>query len=226
MTKGTMVVRETGQRGATSRLSIFVLVGLVLVVACVSVYFLLKSGDKESPREVRVYPQQEVVIKYCEGILMGSAEEALSSTTADWPEKDAFIAAVQKQSEKIESLEFTIGPVEVLEWETIDEAQRVAVSKPLEIVRDRSTGEIRTRPIRGKDIEWMLEKQITADGPRWFLVAERRRWSILASGWLHQPRKKVPDSATIVMKKDIIKKEIIVQILSDNTVVSEKTVSY
>jgi hypothetical protein len=204
--------------GISNRLWLCVLIGLVLAIACVCISLVSRSDEKAIPKKVRVYPQQEVVVKNCEAMLMHRIEEA-GSFWGDWPEKDKYIAGAKKRSETLEVLEYTIGPVETLEWETIDEADLVAVSKPSLIIRNRSTGKITTLPKRGKNIESIVRKQKTTDGPHWFIVTEPRQFRPLAMSWLHQPRKKVADSATIVLKKAVM-----VQVVSDSNVVSERTV--
>lgn len=215
--------------GISRRLSQFVLLGLVLAVICACISCRSRSGEKTIPKKVRVYPQQEVLIEYCEAMLMGRVEDALSSTTSDWPEKDEFIAAAKSRSEEIEYLAFTIGPVETFEWDTLDEARMVLVTSPSKTIRSRSTGKIKTTPSPEdppRKIPWLVEKQGTTDGPRWFLLAEPRRFSAFAIMWLDQPRKIVADSATIALKKDVTKKEIVVQTLADGEVVSERKIPY
>lgn len=205
---------------------IWSLPALVFAVACGSISCRSKSEGKASPKEVRVYPQQELVIKVCEAMLMGKPDEAIYPS-CDWPGKDEWIATRKTWTLPLEYLEYTIGPVEVRENETIDEATMVAVPCLSMTVKNRSTGEIRTHPVPGeKLIETIVQRTRTAEGLNWCIVREPARQTRLAAVWLHQPRKKVADSATIVLKKDVANKELVKQICSDAVVVSATRMPY
>jgi hypothetical protein len=103
-----------------------------------------------------------------------------------------------------------------LEKETFDQATRVVVPVLSGKTRDRSTGEVKTD--RGY-ASLILEKQDTADGPQWHIVSGYDpQYSQLKATWLTRPRKTVPDSPTIILKKAVV-----VQIVSEDKVVSEST---
>jgi len=65
-----------------------------------------------------------------------------------------------------------------------------------------------------------LEKQETAEGQQWRIIdSVDPRYSEIKSTWLNLPRKKVPGSPTIILRRAIV-----MQLVSDDKVVSERVV--
>lgn len=214
------------ERAICGHMWLLLVVGVLLAVACCCISCRSRSEEKASPKEVRVYPPQETVVKCCEALIMGKPEQALS-LAGNWPNKDRKIAALRTLSEHKEYLEYTIGPVEIHVNETFDEATLVAVPLLSMTERSRSTGKTKTfREPETKIFPNIVEKRKTADGWQWLVVQDPDTLIRLQAVWLHQPRKKVADSATIVLKKDSAKKGILVQVLSDGEVISERKVPF
>ena len=170
-----------------------------------------------------MYPPQEVVAEAYPNYLLARIEEALSFSP-DWPTKSRFIEGLSKWHERNEILEYKLGPLEVTENETFDKATRVAVPILSMKIRNRTTVQTVTEP-EWKDgvrniVEIVLDKRETPQGLRWYIVAGGPAASDLEStGWLKLPRKKVADSPTIILKKAVV-----VQVVSDGQVVNERII--
>jgi len=206
----------TGVRISILRNLWLYVLGVFVVIAVICV-FIVSVIPQEEP--VLLAPQ-EIAVKAYAYRLMDRIEEALSFSD-DWPDKDKYIDVSKKLRERYERLEHKLGPVEIRENETFDEATRVVVPNLSMTIKNRSTGEIITLPRQdGPNItETILEKRETAEGPRWYVISEGKRYLELKSTWLNLPRKKVADSPTIILKKAVI-----IQIISDGEVVSERIV--
>lgn len=185
--------------GISRRLLLCSLLVFVLAVACVYVFLVSASAKKP-----HLYPPQEIAAKVCAYYLMGRIEEALS-LSLDWPDKDKLIGALKRGGEHYEQLEYKLGPVEIRENETFDEATRVVVPNLSMKLKNLSTGKIIILPNQesAKIADTILEKRETAEGPRWYIIeAGIQRYDEIESTWSNLPRKKLADSPIIVLKKE------------------------
>ena len=202
-------------------LGVFVLI-CVFVVILVYVFSPIPQQRSAIPQDEPVLlPPQEIAAKVCAYYLMGRIEEALSFSL-DWPDKDKLIDALKRGREHYEQLEYKLGPVEIRENETFDEATRVVVPNLSMKLKNLSTGKIIIVPNQegGKIADTILEKRETAEGPRWYIVEPGvQRYDEIESTWSNLPRKKLADSPIIILKKGII-----IQTVSDDKVVSERIV--
>jgi hypothetical protein len=176
---------------------------------------------EEQRRGPTILPPQELAVKVNAYILMGEFEISMASCYAHWPDeartRDRWLAGAKKADSVLESLDRTLGPVEILETETLDRATRVVVPILSGKIRNRDTGEIRTVTDYSRLI---LEKQNTGDEPQWRIISSfDPRRAELKTTWLPLPRKKVPGSPTIVLKKAVV-----VQTISENKMVNEKRI--
>jgi hypothetical protein len=190
---------------------------VVIVVICV---FVVSSITQDEPKEPVLLPPHEIAVKVCAYHLVDKIEEALSYSL-DRPDKDNYIRALMTGREHYEHLEYKLGPIEIRENENLNEANRVVVPNISMKIKKKSTGEIITQPREGipKIAETVLEKRDTPEGPQWYVLTGKQ-FAEIESTWLNLPRKKVPRSPTI-----IIKKAVVMQIVSDDgKVVHERTV--
>lgn len=207
--------------GISRRLMLCVLLVLVLAVACVCVFLVLASAKKA--RLYRLYPPHQIAVKVCAYHLVDKIEEALSYSL-DRPDKDNYIRALMTGRERYEHLEYKLGPIEIRENENLNEANRVVVPNISMKVKNRSTGEIITQPREGipKIAETVLEKRDTPEGPQWYVLTGKQSTGIVST-WLNLPRKKVPRSPTIILKKE--DNSVIMQIIF-NGKITDKSIVY
>ncbi|MBW8039087.1 MAG: hypothetical protein FVQ85_03710 [Planctomycetes bacterium] len=208
----------TGVRGAILRnLWLYVLGVLVLAVF---VFLVLAIAKKP-----RIYPPHQIAVNCITYDFMDRIEEVFSFY-ADWsakgkrPGKKKTIELAKRfRFERHQPLERKIGPVEIRENETFDEATRVVVPILSVKLRNPSTGKVKVLPDH-KIMDLLLEKQETPEGKRWHIISPGHpSYAEIKSTWLNLPRKKVPHSPTIIFKRAVV-----IQIVSDGKVVSERTV--
>ncbi len=179
----------------------------------------------ENQQKAVVLAPHEIAIKVTTFTLMDRIEESLSFYT-DWSatdqtiSKEKWIEASKEMRKRIESLERILGPIEIRKNETFEEATRVVVPVLSGKVRNLSTGKINEVP---DYVDLILEKRETAEGKQWCIINPYGPdYAEIESTWLKLPRKKVPRSPTIVLKKAIV-----MQIFSEKgEILSERTVLY
>ncbi len=203
--------------GISRRLMLCVLLVLVLAVACICVFLVLASAKK-----ARLYPPHQIAVKVCAYHLMGRIEKALSFSS-DWPNKDKYIDALKTGRERYEHLEYKLGPMEIRENETFDEATLVVVPNLSMKLKNLSTDKILPSQGGPKIADTILEKIETAEGPRWYITGPGvQGYSEIESTWLTLPRKKVADSPTIILKKE--DNSVIMQIIFNGKVTNKSIV--
>lgn len=194
---------------------------LVLAIACV---LLVLSVNQEA---YVILPPHQIAVKEEAYTLMQRFEEALPLFAPSWPgkDKDILMKTIKIINTRIEPLEVKLGPVEIRENETFDEATRVVVPLLSKKHKNLSTGKVKVLPDQTVD-DLLLEKQETPEGKRWRIIAPFDPcYAEIESTWLNLPRKKVPRSPTIILKKEA-NSVVTMQIISDGEVVSEGTVPW
>ena len=173
---------------------------VVIVVICVYVVSAIRQ------QEPILLPPQEIAVKSEMCFLTEGFEEALSFYAAGWPgkDKDKVIESMKIVHTRIQPLERKLGPVEIRENETFDQATRVVVPILSSKTKNLSTGKVKVLPAH-KIMDLLLEKQETAEGQRWFIISPfDPNYAEIKSTWLNLPRKKVPRSPTIILKRAIV----------------------
>ncbi|OHB80219.1 MAG: hypothetical protein A2Z25_08450 [Planctomycetes bacterium RBG_16_55_9] len=157
-------------------------------------------------------------------LLMDRYEETLSFFAAGWPgkDRDKIIEAWKKLHTLRQSLELELGPLEIREDETFDQATRLVVPVLSEKAKILSTGKVSVLPDHRLG-DLLLEKQQTPEGQRWRIISPfDPNYAEIESTWLKLPRKKVPGSPRIILKKAIL-----MQVVSDDgKIVGEKTILF
>jgi hypothetical protein len=192
---------------------------LVLAIACV--LFVLWINQEAYV----ILPPHQIAVNFTTYYLMDRIEESFSFVT-DWSakgkrpgKKETIEAAKRTLIERYQLLERKLGPVEIGENETFDEATRIVVPCLSVKLRNPSTGKVQVLPDQ-KVMDWLLEKQETPEGKRWRIISPGHpSYPEIESTWLNLPRKKAPGSPTIILKRAVV-----IQIVSDGKVVSERTV--
>ncbi len=174
--------------------------GIFVVIVVICVYVAIRQ------QEPIVLPPQEIAVKSEMCFLTERFEEALSFYAAGWPSKnkDRAIESMKIVHTRSQSLERKLGPVEIRENETFDQATRVVVPILSSKTKNLSTGKVKVLPAH-KIMDLLLEKQETAEGQRWFIISPfDPNYAEIKSTWLNLPRKKVPRSPTIILKRAIV----------------------
>ncbi len=193
------------------------LVGLLAVV-CFA-YAALPSGH--DTRAV-LHPSQEVAVQAEANFLMSRIEAALvfSPKWTDEKDRDSYVASLKKWHERNEILACRFGVPEIAQNETAEAATRVAIPCESMTRRNRTTGEVVVNQARGVPYTEILEKRDSPTGPRWYLLDDSPdRATVIKSGWLSLPRKKVADLPAIVLRKAVV-----VQAILEGKVVSERVI--
>jgi hypothetical protein len=168
-------------------------------------------------RKPRIYPPQEIATGYLAYDLFGR-REGTSSSVGESLRKDERPGAVARR--RRENIEYQLGPMEIGEDETLGEATRVVVPILSAKYRDWSTGKItEVTSSQGPLIGKILERRDLGDGLGWQLVEGKQKYDIIMSDWYKLPRKKVEDSPTIILKKAVV-----VQVIFEGKVASEKVI--
>jgi hypothetical protein len=195
---------------------------LLVAAVVVVIAFVLYAGMVAARKQPVVLPPQDIAARYNICILRGEAEKAFGSFYAGWDADPNGLAmailGAKKMASLMQPLERTLGPVEIPENETFDKASRVVVPFLSVKARDQSTEEIKTSAAYAP---LTLERQDSNDPLQWRIVHFDPRLPEIEKSWLNLPRKKVPRSPTIILKKAIV-----MQVVSDGKVVSERTISY
>jgi len=190
---------------------------VVLAVACV--VFARPVAQKPY---VLLLPHQ-IAAKQKIYLYMDRFEETLSFFAAGWPgkDKDKIIEAWKYLHTRSQSLELELGPLEIRENETFDKATRLLVPVLSEKVKNLSTGKVRV--LSDHELgDVILEKQQTPEGQRWRIIDFDPNFAEIKYTWLKLPRKKVPGSPRIILKKAIL-----MQVISDDgKIVGEKTILF
>jgi hypothetical protein len=193
------------------------LVGLLAVVC--SVYAALPSGHD---RRGFLHPSQEVAVESEANFLMSRIEAALafSPKWTDEKDRDSYVASLKKWHERNEILACRFGVPEIAQNETPEAATRVALPCESLTRRNRTTGEVVVNQARGVPSATILEKRDSPTGPRWYVLDDSPdRGTVIKSGWLSLPRKKVADLPAIVLRKAVV-----VQAILEGKVVSERVI--
>ncbi len=191
---------------------------VVLTVACI--VFAQPVAQKADV----LLPPHQIAAKQKIYLLMDRYEETLSFFAPGWPgkDRDKIIEAWKYLHARRQSLEMELGPIEIRENETFDQATRLVVPVLSEKRKNLSTGKVSVLPDHELG-DLLLEKQQTPEGQQWRLISYfDPSYAEIESTWLKLPRKKVPGSPTIVLKKAIV-----MQIFSEKgEILSERTVLY
>lgn len=167
---------------------------------------------------------QKTAVKQRIYLYMDRFKETLSFFAPGWPgkDKDKIIEVWKKVHTRRQSLELELGPLEIRENETVDKATRVVVPVLSEKVKNLSTGKVKVLPDHELG-DLLLEKQQTPEGQQWRIIsAFDPNYAEIESTWLKLPRKKVPGSPRIILKKAIL-----MQVISDDgKIVDEKTILF
>ncbi len=201
---------------------------LGIFVVIVVIVFVVSSITQDEPKEPVLLPPHEIAVKSLTYKLMGRIEESFSFY-ADWPAegkrpgKEETIEAAKKMRERIQSLEYKLGPVEIRENETFDKATRVVVPLLSGKARNLTSGKVIVVP---DFVDMILEKQESAEGQQWRIIGHIAppgpRSSEIRSAWQNLPRKKVANSPTIILKKE--DNSVIMQIISNGKVTNKSIV--
>jgi hypothetical protein len=189
----------------------------VVIVFCVYIVLAIRQ------QKAVVFAPHEIAIKNTTGFLMNRIEYAFSFY-ADWTatnekfSKEKVIEASKRINNRIETLNRKLGPIETRENETFDEATRIVIPILSGKFRDLSTGKV---GVVRDFVEYVLEKRKTSEGQQWRIISDLDpNYAEIESTWLKLPRKKVPHSPTI-----IVKRAVVLQIVSDDgKVVGERTI--
>lgn len=209
----------TGIKKTESRRNLWLyMLGALVLAVCVRLVLA-------STKKPRIYPPHQIALNYTTYYLMDRIEEAFSFV-ADFSaegtrrgKKEAIEAAKRTLIERHQLLERKLGPVEIRENETFDEATRAVIPCLSIKLRNQSTGKVIVVPDQRVD-DWLLEKQETTEGKRWRIIyTGDPSYAEIESTWLNLPRKKVAGSPTIILKRAVV-----IQVVSDGKVVSERTV--
>jgi hypothetical protein len=199
------------------RWDLWLSVSLVLAIACV--LFVLWINQEAYV----ILPPHQIAVKEEAYMLMKRFEEAIPLFASDWPDK--MMETIKKINTRFEPLEAELGPVEIRENETFDEATRVVVPFLSKKEKNLSTGKVKVLPDQ-EVADLLLEKQETPEGKRWLIIATLDpRYAEIESTWLNLPRKKVPRSPTIILKKEA-NSVVTMQIIYNGKVMSEGTVPW
>jgi len=191
---------------------------VVLTVACVL------FAQPVAQKAYVLLPPHQIAAKQQIYLHMDRFKETLPFFAAGWPgkDKDKIIEAWKYLHARRQSLELELGPLEIRENETFDKATRLVVPILSEKVKNLSTGKVNV--LSDHELaDFLLEKQQTPEGQRWRIIsAFDPNYAEIESTWLKLPRKKVPGSPRIILKKAIL-----MQVISDDgKILGEKTILF
>jgi hypothetical protein len=192
---------------------------VVLTVACV--VFARPVAQKAYV----LLPPHQIAAKHKISLYMNRYEETLSFLASgdEWTrDKDKMIRSWKYLDAHKRPLEVEFGPLEIRENETFDKATRVVMPVLSEKWKDLSTGNVNVLPDHRLG-DYLLVKQQTPEGQRWRIMdGFHPNYAEIEATWLKLPRKKVPGSPRIILKKAIL-----MQVISDDgKIVGEKTILF